>query len=59
VENIPDYVQTTGIYIDRTTGSDCHYCIINGNINASAKEVPTAGQGYGVPEQFAPNWSGG
>jgi len=33
---IIDYVQTTRIYINRITGCDRHYCIVNGNINAGA-----------------------
>jgi hypothetical protein len=36
---------SNGLYLNRTFGSDCHYCVIDGDIDAGAAAGKETGQG--------------
>ncbi len=36
-------------YVNRTIGSDCYYCVVDGNIDASAAAGKETGKNSNVP----------
>ena len=39
------YGQTSGVYISRTFGGDCHHCVVDGDIDADIESGTETGKG--------------
>jgi hypothetical protein len=37
------HARTKGLYVNRAFGSDCHHCVVDGDIDASVVESPKTG----------------
>jgi len=54
-----DYEQTKSIYLNRTFGGDCHYRIVDGDIDAGTAAGEKAGKDCCLQIQPESVWAGG